>query len=63
MNIVQNKYEKEINELVAACHRAAELGYVTSSGGNLSLRVDDNLILITPTGTPKRNMSDRKSVV
>ena len=48
------QYTSEINELVAACHRVAELGYVASSGGNLSMRVDDNLILITPTKTFKR---------
>jgi ribulose-5-phosphate 4-epimerase/fuculose-1-phosphate aldolase len=56
MNKLQMKYEKEIREMVSACHRLAELGYVTSSGGNLSLRVEDNLLLITPTKTPKRSM-------
>ncbi len=37
MNILQKTYKKEIEELVEACHRCAELNYVTSSGGNLSL--------------------------
>lgn len=40
--------------LIEACQRCGELGYVTSSGGNLSIRVEENLILITPTKTPKR---------
>ncbi len=56
MNQIQTRYEAQINDLVSACHRLAELGYVTSSGGNLSLRVDESTILITPTKTPKRVM-------
>ena len=56
MNEFQKKYEKEIEELVNACHRCAELNYVTSSGGNLSLRNEEDLILITPTKTLKRTM-------
>ncbi len=56
MNELQTKYKREIEELVEACHRCAELGYVTSSGGNLSYRLEENLILITPTKTPKRQM-------
>lgn len=54
MNI--KAYRHEIEEIVEACHRLAELGYVTSSGGNISLRVDNNILLITPTKTPKRLM-------
>lgn len=50
------KYEHEIHQLVEACHRCAELNYVTSSGGNLSMRVDENVLLITPTKTLKRKM-------
>lgn len=53
---IRKEYENQIEELIAACHRCAELGYVTSSGGNLSYRVAENLILITPTKTPKRFM-------
>lgn len=56
MNELVKKYEKEIEELVEACHRCAELNYVTSSGGNLSVRVEENVILITPTKTLKRKM-------
>lgn len=56
MNEFQKKYEKEIQELTEACHRCAELNYVTSSGGNLSLRVAEDVILITPTKTLKRKM-------
>lgn len=56
MNILQKTYKKEIEELVEACHRCAELNYVTSSGGNLSLRLDGDKLLITPTKTLKRTM-------
>lgn len=56
MNDLQKLYENEINKLVEACHRCAELNYVTSSGGNLSVRVDENRMLITPTKTLKRKM-------
>ena len=35
------------------CHRLAARGYVTSQGGNLAWRVDDNVILITATRLPK----------
>ncbi len=50
---ILTKYKEQIDELVATCRRCAELGYVTSAGGNISIRVEENLILITPTKTPK----------
>ncbi len=53
----QQSFWEEKNELAEACQRCAELGYVTSSGGNLSIRVSENEILITPTKTPKRCIS------
>jgi L-fuculose-phosphate aldolase len=56
MDSFQAKYRDKIEELVTACRRSAELGYVTSSGGNLSIRADDNVVLITPTKTLKRTM-------
>ncbi|MEG1011315.1 MAG: class II aldolase/adducin family protein [Ruthenibacterium sp.] len=56
MNELQKKYQQEICAMVEACRRCAELNYVTSSGGNLSLRVDENRLLITPTKTLKRKM-------
>ena len=56
MNDYQVKYKEQIHELVNACHRCGELNYVTSAGGNLSVRVDDNVLLITPTKTLKRTM-------
>lgn len=49
MNELQVKFKRQIDEMVAACHRSASLGYVHSQGGNLSYRVEENTVLITPT--------------
>ena len=56
MNEFQKKYEKQINELVEACHRCAELNYVTAAGGNLSVRVEKDVLIITPAVVLKRKM-------
>jgi L-fuculose-phosphate aldolase len=53
MTPFQSKYEAEIKELARAANRLAEVGFVTSQGGNLSLRVDDDVLLITPTKVAK----------
>ena len=58
MKAITKRYKNEIRMLTEACHRCGELGYVTSSGGNLSVRVEENLVLITPTKTPKRYMTE-----
>ena len=56
MNALQSKYKQQIEEVVTVCRRAGELGYGASSGGNVSYRVADDLVLITPTGTLKRKI-------
>jgi L-ribulose-5-phosphate 4-epimerase len=53
---LQQQYQEQIQELVDACVRVAELGYVTSHGGNLSYRVDGSVVLITPTKVAKRKI-------
>lgn len=53
---LSEKYSELVMELVEACHRCAQLNYVTSSGGNLSVRAEEDVILITPTKTMKRRM-------
>lgn len=53
MHEFQQKYQSQIDELRRAANRLGELGFVTSQGGNLSLRADDNVVLITPTKVPK----------
>ena len=57
MNEFQKQYAAQINELVAAANRLAELGFVTSQGGNLSLRAAENVILITPTKVAKAEVA------
>lgn len=56
MHKLQKKYQKQIQQLVDTSVRLGELGFVTSHGGNLSCRADDNLVLITPTKVPKRDL-------
>ncbi len=56
MNELQKKYVREIEELVETSVRLGQIGYVTSHGGNISFRVDNNVILITPTKVPKRKI-------
>lgn len=49
MHPLQKQYEREIRTMVEACHQAAGRQYVTSHGGNLSWRVAEDEVLITPT--------------
>jgi L-fuculose-phosphate aldolase len=56
MKDIQAKYEKQINEMVFTCHRTAEVGFVQSQGGNISQRVGDGLVLITPTKVNKADI-------
>lgn len=56
MNSIQKKYEQQIREVVEVCRRAGELGFGAASGGNVSYRVSEDVILITPTGIVKRKI-------
>ncbi len=57
------KYMAESAELMKACKKVPERGYVTSQGGNLSYRVDDDVILVTPTKVAKGNIGINNIVV
>ncbi len=57
MHPLQAKYKEQVQEIAEAAARLGELGYVTSHGGNLSYRVDTNVVLITPTKVLKRKIS------
>jgi L-fuculose-phosphate aldolase len=48
MRLVE-KYREQVNEFVDVCHLLARKGFVTSHGGNLAWKLEDDLILITPT--------------
>lgn len=54
MKQLQKQYRSEIETLAETARRTAELGYATSFGGNLSCKLADDIILITPTKTAKR---------
>ena len=49
------KYSAQVEKLVAACGKLASDLYVTSCGGNLAWKLEENLVLITPT---KMNKGD-----
>ncbi len=63
MHELQQQYEEEIQTLVRACNRIAELGFVTSHGGNLSYRIEEDIIFITPTKVPKGDISFNDVVI
>jgi len=54
MKLVE-KYSAQVDKFVAACGKLASCLYVTSCGGNLAWKLEENLVLITPT---KMNKGD-----
>jgi L-fuculose-phosphate aldolase len=50
------KYKSEVNEFLSVCRMLGERVFVTSHGGNLSWRLEDDLLLITPTRLYKGNI-------
>ena len=53
---MQDKYKKERKEVAHFMRRLYKHGLTTTSGGNISLRLSDDLILITPSATDKGRM-------
>jgi len=60
---LQKKYEREITTMVEVCHAVAERQYVTSHGGNLSWRVAEDEVLITPTKINKGRLAFNDIVI
>ena len=54
---LRKQYHDEVKAFTKVCHRLARNMYVTGYGGNLAWRLEDNLVLITPT---QRNKGDVK---
>ncbi len=52
------KYSSEVRDFMLVCRKLAERMYVTSQGGNLSYKLEDNLILISPTCVCKSDISE-----
>lgn len=57
MHPLQEQFAAQVEELVQAASRIARLRYVTSHGGNLSMRVSPNVVIITPTRVAKRDIA------
>jgi L-fuculose-phosphate aldolase len=53
---LQDKYKKERKEVAHFMRRLYKHRLTTTSGGNVSLRLSDDLILITPSATDKGRM-------
>jgi L-fuculose-phosphate aldolase len=57
------KYQEQVLTFVDVCHQLARKGYVTSHGGNLAWKLEDGLILITPTQVYKGDIEAEDMVL
>ncbi|MBU3204411.1 class II aldolase/adducin family protein [Clostridium algidicarnis] len=58
-----NKNENELKEQICdICHKMWQLGWVAANDGNVSVKIDDNTFLTTPTGISKSFMTPDKIV-
>jgi L-fuculose-phosphate aldolase len=53
---LKEKFKKERKEVARFMRRLYKHGLTTTSGGNISLRISDDVILITPSATDKGRM-------
>ena len=53
----KDKYKKERKEVAHFMRRLYKHGLTTTSGGNISLRISEEIILITPSATDKGRMN------
>ncbi len=58
---LHKKYQREVKLFVKVCRRLARTMYVTGYGGNLAWKLEDDLLLITPTQMNKGDIR-RKDV-
>lgn len=56
----RNSYKKERREVARFMRRLYRQGLTTTSGGNISLKVSDEIIVITPSATDKGRMKWRE---
>lgn len=56
------KYANEVRDFIKVCKSLADRMYTTSLGGNLSVLLEENLILITPTCVTKAEVSEKDVV-
>jgi L-fuculose-phosphate aldolase len=60
---IKEKYKSERKEVSHFMRRLYKHGLTTTSGGNVSLRLSDDLILITPSATDKGRMKWKEIAV
>lgn len=53
-----NSFDLERKEICMVCHLLYERGYVVANDGNVSLKVDENKVLITPSGVSKGRITE-----
>jgi L-fuculose-phosphate aldolase len=53
------KYQNQVAVFVHVCHRLSANKYVTGYGGNLAWKLEDDLVLITPTQMNKGDIQDK----
>lgn len=63
MNKMKTKIEKSKQEICEFGKRIWQMGMVAGNDGNISIKVDENLILITPTGVSKGFMTPEMIVL
>jgi L-fuculose-phosphate aldolase len=52
----EKKFKEERKDIARFMRRLYDHGLTTTSGGNISLRIDDDIVLITPSATDKGRM-------
>jgi L-fuculose-phosphate aldolase len=52
----KEEYRKEIDDFLYVCKRLGNEGYVTSHGGNLAIKLEEKILLITPTRMRKADI-------
>jgi len=52
-----DKYSQEVEEFIKVCNKLAARNFVTSAGGNAAWKLEEDLILITPTKTNKGDIN------
>ena len=56
------KYRSQVEDFLWVCRMLGERRYVTSHGGNMSWRLEENLLLITPTTVYKPGLAAQDMV-
>ncbi|TGL04108.1 class II aldolase/adducin family protein [Leptospira bouyouniensis] len=51
MNLQKQKIKSIQKEMISACIRLADIGFLAGIGGNLAVRVDDTLMVVTPSAS------------